>query len=339
MRPEDFKRDFTDLVNERVGGKALACSDEWFAESTNLVKADEPIFKKGYFIATGQWMDGWESRRSFGRRAREESGTDHDWCILRLGIAGGLYGVDVETTHFTGNAPLYASIEGTWVEGSLTDNAEWFELLAKTPTEADAHNVFAIHEHRRCTHLRLKIFPDGGVARLRAWGRPLPRREQYVDGEFLDLASVVVGGRVQQCSDMFYSSPNNLLMPYVGTNMGDGWETKRRRDADNDWSIIKLGLSGTIRKIVIDTAHYLGNYPDHFSLEAANLDEEYADSNTEWSTVIEKTPLQADLTHLFIDELQVSPTEQFTHVRLSIYPDGGVSRLRVIGEPNWESAA
>lgn len=339
MRPEDFKRDFTDLLNERVGGKALSCSDEWFAESTNLVKPEEPIFKKGYFISTGQWMDGWESRRSFGRRAREQSGVDHDWCILRLGIAGGLYGIDVDTAHFTGNAPLCVSVEGTWSEGSLSEEAEWFELLPKSPTEPDSHNVFVIHEHRQCTHLRLNIYPDGGVARLRAWGRPLPRREHYVPGEFLDLASVVVGGHVQQCSDMFYSSPNNLLMPYVGTNMGDGWETKRRRDEANDWCIIKLGLSGTIRKVVIDTAYYLGNYPDHFSLEAANISEEYTDSNTEWTQVIDKMPLQADLTHLFIDELKVSTEETFTHVRLSIYPDGGVSRLRVIGEPDWDSAA
>ncbi|KZX57088.1 hypothetical protein A3709_04815 [Halioglobus sp. HI00S01] len=339
MRPEDFQRDFTDLVSERVGGKALACSDQWFAECTNLVKHEEPIFKKGHFIATGQWMDGWESRRSFGRRARAKSDLDHDWCVLRLGIAGELHGIDIETTHFTGNAPLFAAVEGAWAIGALDEDAEWFELLPKSPTEADSHNVFAIHEQRPCTHIRLKIYPDGGVARLRTWGRPLPRREHYVPGEILDLASVVLGGHVQQCSDMFYSSPNNLLMPYVGTNMGDGWETKRRRDEDNDWCIVRLGLKGTIRKVLIDTAHYLGNYPDHFSLEAASINEHYTDSNTEWVKVIDKTPLQADLIHLFIDEILVRPQQHFTHVRLNIFPDGGISRLRIIGEPDWTDAS
>ncbi|MEH6516730.1 MAG: allantoicase [Halioglobus sp.] len=336
---ENYWRNYTDLVSERVGGRALACSDEWFAECENLVKQSDPIFRQGHFVATGQWMDGWESRRSFGRHGRDESGVDHDWCMLRLGIPGIINGVDIETTHFTGNAPEYASLEGAWVEGSLSQHIEWFELHPKSVTTADAHNVFTVSSRQPCTHIRLKIFPDGGVARLRAWGSAKLLRENYVEGELVDLVSVMVGGRGQQCSDEFYSSPSNLLMPGQGSNMGDGWETRRRRDADHDWCIIKFGVPGSIRKVILDTAHFKGNYPESFSLEAT-----YAESmdvqpeELSWQTVIAETPLRADQVHLYIKQILAKPEQEFTHVRLNIFPDGGLSRLRIFGSPDWEAA-
>jgi allantoicase len=336
---EHYNSEYTDLLSERVGGKALACSDEWFAECENLVKHADPIFREGHFVATGQWMDGWESRRSFGRRERTASGRDHDWCLLRLGVPGVIHAVDIETTHFRGNAPEFASIEAACVSGNPDTDTQWFELLAKSPTDAHSHNVFTVNCDQTVTHLRLKMYPDGGVARLRAWGEVKPDPAHFVDGELIDLASVLVGGRGQQCSDRFYSSPSNLLMPYPGINMGDGWETKRRRDEANDWCVIKLGLPGSIRKVIVDTAHFKGNYPDRFSLEAVRLNAgEVIDDNTSWQTIIAPQPLEADQTHLFIKEIASSEVEQFSHVRLNIFPDGGVSRLRVIGSPNWNCA-
>lgn len=337
---EYFVSRYTDLMSARVGGKALSCSDEWFAECENLVKHEEPIFRKGHFISQGQWMDGWESRRSFGRRAREVSGLDHDWCMLRLGIPGVIHGVDIETTHFTGNAPEYAALEGAWLEGSLSEHIDWFELLPKSSTSADSHNVFAVSCDRPCTHLRLKIYPDGGVARLRTWGSAKALRENYVEGELLDLASVMVGARGQQCSDEFYSSPSNLLMPGTGTNMGDGWETRRRRDDGHDWCIIKFGIPGSIRRVVVDTAHFKGNYPDHFSLEATCSDAtDLQPEEASWQSVIAETPIRADQVHIFIKQILCDPDQQFTHVRLNIFPDGGVSRLRVFGCPDWDAIA
>jgi allantoicase len=330
-----FSSRYTDLLNEKVGGKALACSDEWFAECANLVLNAAPVFKEGHFVATGQWMDGWESRRSFGRGYRE-NGPDYDWCLLKLGMPGRVRGVDIDTCHFRGNAPEYASLEAANVRGDVGDDTQWVEILPKSPTAAHSPNLFEVDSEGVWTHLRLKIYPDGGVARLRVYGEAQPRRENFVEGELLDLASVMNGGRGLACSDMFYSSPSNLLMPARGVNMGDGWETKRRRDDANDWCIVKLGLAGSIRKVLLDTAHFKGNFPDTFSLEAVNTEREDVDAaDIPWQTVISRTRLYSDQEHLFIAEIEVPEDAQYTHVRMNIFPDGGVSRLRVYGFPNW----
>lgn len=335
-KDDRFAARYTNLLDEKLGGKALNCSDEWFAECANLVKSDAPVFKEGHFVATGQWMDGWESRRSFGRAYRRDGERDYDWCILRLGLAGTIRGVDVDTRHFRGNAPEFASLEAASVHGDLDENTQWVEILAKSPTEPDSANLFDIHSEQVWTHVRLKIYPDGGVARFRVYGEGHVDRENFVVGELLDLASVMNGGRGLACSDMFYSSPSNLLMPAKGINMGDGWETKRRRDDSNDWCIIRLGLPGNIRKIVLDTAHFKGNFPDSFMLEATHTDrQDITADDIEWHTVITQTPLHADQEHLFIRQIEVPAEMEFTHVRVNIYPDGGLSRLRVFGFPNW----
>lgn len=331
-----FAADYIDLLNEKVGGKALGCSDEWFAECANLVLNSAPVFKEGHFVATGQWMDGWESRRSFGRAQRRGDNPDYDWCILRLGVAGIIRGVDIDTSHFRGNAPEYASLEGAYVEGELGDDTQWVEILGKSATEAHSKNLFAVASEQLWTHVRLKIYPDGGVARLRVYGEAQVNRNNFIPGELLDLASVMNGGRGLTCSDMFYSSPSNLLMPARGVNMGDGWETRRRRDGGNDWCIIKLGLAGSIRKVILDTAHFKGNFPDSFSLEATCLESDDVEaSDVQWQTVLGQTPLHADQEHLFIRQIETAEDALFTHVRLNTFPDGGVSRLRIFGFPNW----
>ncbi len=331
-----FSLQYVDLLNEKVGGRALACSDEWFAACVNLVKADEPVFKEGCFVATGQWMDGWESRRSYGRAAHRCGQHDFDWCVLRLGIPGVIHGVDIDTRHFRGNAPEFAAVEGAWSEGVVDEETRWFDLLPKSPTVAHSHNVFNVACDKPCTHLRLNIYPDGGVARLRAYGEAQVMPDHFIEGELIDLASVVNGGRGVACTDMFYSSPSNLLMPNRGINMGDGWETKRRRDDNYNWNIVKLGVSGSIRKVIVDTANFKGNFPDRFSLQATHTDRQDPDAaDIEWQAVIPETPLYADQEHLFIKQIVAPPDAEFTHVRLNIYPDGGVSRLRVFGFPNW----
>ena len=335
QQQNQFATLYTDLLNERVGGKALACSDEWFAGCANLVLNSAPVFKEGHFVSTGQWMDGWESRRSFGRAQRRGGNPDYDWCVLRLGIPGRIRGVDIDTSHFRGNAPEYAALEAACVEGDLDDAVVWVEILEKSATQAHSANVFAIDNQQVWTHVRLKIYPDGGVARLRVYGEGEVNRDNFVDGELLDLASVMNGGRGLTCSDMFYSSPSNLLMPEKGANMGDGWETRRRRDDSNDWCVIRLGVPGCIRKVIVDTAHFKGNFPDSFSLEATHCAGDDLDS-ARWQPVIAQTPLHADQEHLFIRQIEVPETAQFTHVRLNIYPDGGISRLRVFGFPgDW----
>ena len=329
---EGFASDYIDLLSEKLGGKALSCSDEWFASCSNLVKPGRGISKPGHFVDTGQWMDGWETRRSFGRNRD----LDHDWCVLRLGVPGVIRGFDVDTNFFKGNAPEFVSVEAAFVEGELDEKTEWVEILSKTATQPHSQHLLDCADERTWTHLRLNIFPDGGGARFRAYGEPSPNQSHYIKGELVDLASAVNGGRGLDCSDMFFSSPSNMLMPGRGINMGDGWETKRRRDESNDWAIVKLGLLGTIRKVILDTAHFKGNFPDRFSLEATQTDrEDITADDIEWQTVIPQTKLYADQEHLFINEIIASPDAEFTHVRLNIYPDGGVSRLRILGFPSW----
>lgn len=332
-----FNSRYIDLLNEKIGGKALCCSDQWFAECANLVKDGRAESKPGYFISTGQWMDGWESRRSFGRTAlRGQGEVDHDWCILRLGIAGVIYALDIDTQHFKGNAPEFVSVEAAFVQGDINEHTEWQPILNKSSVDADSQNLFRVNDERVFTHVRLNIYPDGGVARFRVYGDVRVDKANFVEGELIDLASVMNGGRGLDCSDRFYSSPNHLLLPGRGINMGDGWETKRRRDELHDWSIIKLGLIGSIRKVIIDTAHFKGNYPDRFSLEATYCDREpFDDNDIDWETVVAKTPLYADQEHIFVQSIEVPKDKVFTHVRLSIYPDGGVSRLRVMGLVDW----
>ena len=331
---DKYSSKYIDLASERVGGRAIKCSDEWFANCSNLVKPGRGVFKEGYFVDTGQWMDGWESRRSYSRSWRVDSDKNCDWCEIRLGMPGVIRGFDIDTNFFRGNAPETVSVEAANINDEEDSNIEWTEILTKSAVQPHNQNLFDCHSTKIWSHVRLKIFPDGGVARFRVYGEAQVRKEQFIKGELIDLASVINGGRGVSASDMFFSSPSNLIMPNRGLNMGDGWETKRRRDDGNDWAVIKLGLPGTIRKVILDTAHFKGNYPDQFSLQAAhstNTD----DKNLSWQTILEKTPLRADYEHLFIRQLLCAEDEQFTHIKVHIYPDGGISRLRIFGFPNW----
>lgn len=335
---------YVDLVSERVNGRAIACSDEWFAPCDNLVKPGRGVFEAGKFISTGQLMDGWESRRSFGRGFRRTEGAEQcDWCVLRMGLEGVVRFFDIDTNHFRGNAPESVMVQAAALNGEPDENTCWTTILAASEVKAHSQNLFACESPSVWTHLKLSMFPDGGIARFRAYGEVVPNRHHYIEGELIDLASVTTGAVGIAASDMFFSSPQNLTMPGRGSDMGDGWETKRRRDQSNDWAILKLGKPGSIRKVIIDTAHFKGNFPDSASLLAINADqlnlsaEQLQDGSTPWQTVLEQTPLYADKEHLFIGQIKVAAEAEFTHVKLNIFPDGGISRLRVFGSINWDS--
>ncbi len=331
-----LRRQFTDLLDYRLGGRALSCSDQWFASHENLVQPDPPTYKPRHFVSTGQWMDGWETRRSYGRSARK---LKHDWCVLRLGAPGVIKSFNIETIHFKGNAPQFASVDGAWKPHGSEENLDWFELLPISNIQADSPNFMNVDDEKPVTHVRLKIYPDGGVARLRAFGRAEIVRENYVENELVDLASASIGGLAQQCSDEFFSSPGNLLLSKPGTNMGDGWETKRRRDDGHDWCIIRLGVSGHIKKVIVDTSHFKGNFPDHFSLEALSSTHEKVESDNQgWQNVLPPTGLQSDREHIFVNEILPHECRNSSHIRLNIFPDGGVSRLRILGLPNFDFA-
>lgn len=314
-----------DLAAERFGGEVIAANDDFFAPKESLVKAGKPEWREGEYTDRGKWMDGWETRR------RRSPG--HDWAIVKLGIPGIVRGVVIDTSYFTGNFPEHASIDACAVDGTLPgdrmarDDIPWKPLLAKSPLEGDALNPFGIDGAERVTHLRLNIFPDGGVARLRVHGEVVPDERMFAEGAAVDLAAMANGGFVVSCSDMHYGNRQNLIIPGRSTHMGDGWETKRRRGPGHDWSIIRLARRGVIERIELDTDHFKGNAPGSAMLESCDVSGSFDADSAKWEPLLAQTPLDADAQHRWSD----LPARPATHVRLNIYPDGGVARLRLFG--------
>jgi allantoicase len=324
--------DFTeqiDLASEKLGGAVLYANDDFFAPKENLLKPSAPVWIEGKYTDLGKWMDGWETRRRRSPRLDEK----FDWCIIRLGLTGVVHGVVVDTAFFRGNFPSHCSIEACAIDGQpdveklLSADAVWTEILPVSELEGDSENRFTINYGERVTHLRLKIYPDGGVARLRVYGVVVPDWKALKKRESeLDLAAAEHGGVVLDVSDMFFGHKHNLIMPGQAQDMSDGWETKRRRGAGYDWCVIRLGNAGNIKRVEVDTAHFKGNYPESCSIEAGSGTNP---SEIVWQELLPNSKLQAHTKHVFVDELKDCGT--VTHVRFNIYPDGGVSRLRLYG--------
>jgi allantoicase len=326
--------DLIDLAAEQVGGRALAANDEFFAEKENLLKPGRGVFIPGKFTDRGKWMDGWETRR------RRTPG--FDWCVIRLGLPGEIRGFDVDTNHFVGNFPEFCSIEACEAADAAAPAEKlqgWTEILPKSRLQGGTRNLFPVPGTRRWTHVRLNIFPDGGVARLRVHGVVRPDWAKLrARGEAIDLAAAENGGTVVSCNDSFFGPKDNLILPGRAANMGEGWETRRKRGPGHDWIVVKLGAPGKVRKLEVDTNHFKGNFPDRCSLEGCEvrdrelLHDELVGGDLDWREILPQTKLRADHRHFFEGELR-SKGRVFTHVRLNIHPDGGVSRLRVHGDP------
>lgn len=327
--------DFTeliDLASEKLGGAVLYANDDFFAPKENLLKPAAPIFIEGKYTDLGKWMDGWETRRRRSPRLDEK----YDWCVIRLGLSGIIHGVVVDTSFFRGNFPSHCSIEACAIDGQpnveqlLDEKNEWTEILPQAELQGDSQNHFKINFPRRVTHLRLKIYPDGGVARLRVFGEVVPdwnalRRRMSE----IDLAAVENGGSVLEASDMFFGHKHNLIMPGRAADMSDGWETKRRRGEGYDWCVIKLGNKGTIKRVEVDTSHFKGNYPESCSIEVCRSNDDANFDALGWQELLPNSKLQAHTRHAFVDEIKDCGV--ITHVRFNIFPDGGVSRLRLYG--------
>jgi allantoicase len=277
-------------------------------------------------------MDGLETRR------RRTPGCD--WCIVKLGLPGVIHGVVVDTSYFEGNFPEHCELEACAVDGNpglaqLEDDAtQWRTLLPKSPLTGDARNPFPLTPSSRVTHLRFKIYPDGGVARLRVHGEVIPDWPAlHRAGGEIDLAAVEHGGWVIVSSDMFFGSRNNLILPGRSTGMQDGWETRRRRGPGHDWCIVRLGAAGKISRVEVDTSHFKGNFPESCSLEVCTAPRELIDPSAlgglPWKEILTRTKLRADSRHVYDKELLSA--DEATHARFHIYPDGGVARLRVFG--------
>lgn len=325
--------DLIDLAAERFGSAVLLANDDFFAPKENLIKAGPPEWREGVYTERGKWMDGWETRR------RRTPG--HDWCIIRLGLPGVVRGVVVDTSYFRGNYPEACSIDGCAVDGNptpevLADEARtpWTVFVPRVPLQGDTRNGFAVEREERVTHLRLNIYPDGGVARLRVFGEGRFDPAAVRAGSEVDLAAAEHGGLVLACSDMFFGHRHNLVMPGRSTHMGDGWETKRRRAPGHDWTIVRLGARGTIHRAEIDTDHFKGNAPASCTLETCDAAGASVQSLTDparaWAVLLPETPLQPHARHRFTELLHGAPA---THARLGIHPDGGIARMRLYGLP------
>jgi allantoicase len=317
--------ELVDLASERLGGAVLWANDEFFAERDNLLKAQPAVFTPGKYTERGKRMDGWETRR------RRTPG--HDWCIVRLGVPGVVRSVVVDTSHFTGNFPESFLLEGCSAPAAAPLDAlqeiSWHELLPRTPLRGDAQNVFEVARAWRATHVRLRIFPDGGVARLRLRGDVVadprwlgrPGIEQDVD-----LAAVEHGGVVEAASDTFFGPRHALVMPGRAHDMSDGWETRRTRREGPEWVVVRLATEGTLRRVEIDTWRFRGNAPESAALAVA------ARADGPWHEVLERSPLLAHTLHVY--DATIAPHSPARYARLSIWPDGGVSRLRLFGTPS-----
>ncbi|WP_120430865.1 allantoicase [Acinetobacter baylyi] len=314
----------TNLADSRIGAQIVECSDDFFAEAKRMLQFEAPIFVEDKFDDHGKWMDGWETRR------KRHAG--YDWCIVKLGVAGKIKAVDIDTTFFTGNYPASASLEGCYAPNGNTQEALWQPLLGNSILGPSQHHVFDVQNDAIFTHIRLNIFPDGGVARLRIYGDV---QIQITDtDQTLDLLALQNGGRVIAYSDAHFGHPRNLINPGRGVNMGDGWETKRRRAPGFDWCLLALGQAGKIEKIEIDTAHFKGNYPAQVSIQAIYIedatDPQLIPQSMFWPFLLEAQDMQMDHIHSYLTE--VLAHEKVSHIRVNMIPDGGISRVRLWGK-------
>ncbi|MCF6220769.1 MAG: allantoicase [Robiginitomaculum sp.] len=332
MKIPEFTK-LTNLAATRLGSKVVFATDDFFADKSRLISPETPVFIAGKYDDNGKWMDGWESRRK-----RIEG---HDWAVIKLGRSGIISGFEVDTSHFTGNFPPFCSIEVARSDADIPGDDDWHEVVAKSALQGDSQHYYAVDSEEIWTHIRLHIYPDGGVARLRVYGQVFIDWDNFDHSKTIDLAALEYGGRAVYANDAHFGVPENLIAPGKGVNMGDGWETKRRLeravDPDywakaHDFAILELGHRGAIERIVIDTAYFKGNFPDRVSIQAANLnglsDADIIDGSKDWPELLGTQKMTADSEH----EFKIAGAMPITHVRLNIYPDGGVSRLRLFGK-------
>ncbi|NQU71093.1 MAG: 2-oxo-4-hydroxy-4-carboxy-5-ureidoimidazoline decarboxylase, partial [Rhodospirillales bacterium] len=197
--PPQFVRDFVNLASPKLGARVIWATDDFFAPKDRLIRDEEPVFISDKYDDNGKWMDGWESRR------RRDGGNDH--CIVALDAQGIVKGVDIDTRHFTGNHPPFASVEGC-LSDSVPDGAtEWTEIAPKSAINADSHNYVGVTSGQCFNYLRLNIYPDGGVARLRVYGQPLSAWLRHESDGVHELSSIMNGGRIVGYNDAHYGSP------------------------------------------------------------------------------------------------------------------------------------
>ena len=321
-----FLNGLIDLAQSRLGSKIVYKTDEFFAPAKRIINPWAPIFKEGVFDKHGKWMDGWETRR---KRSK-----GHDYLILKLGKPGQIYKVDIDTSYFSGNHPTKVSMQACFSKKNIPNkNSKWTTILKKQSTKANSHHFFNIKNKSIFSHIKLNIFPDGGVARLRVYGT-IENKKKF-GKKILNLTSLLNGATPIVCNNEHFGRAENILAPGIGKNMGDGWETRRSRGKNFDWLIIKCATAGRVSKIQIDTHHFKGNYPDKCSLQAAYINSKISNksivnSSKKWKLLLNKVKLNAHKKHNFQNKLMKN--KKVNYVRINIFPDGGISRIRMFGK-------
>jgi len=329
----------TDLADRRLGSAVVAANDEFFAERENLLDPGPAVFDPERFGHKGKLMDGWETRRRRGVSALEPhpAAEDHDWALIRLGAPGVVRGAVVDTAHFRGNHPQAVSLEAACVPGVPTPedlrapDVKWTGIVPRTDIGGHAANGFAVAAEQRFTHLRLNQHPDGGVARLRVYGETAPDPAWLAALDTFDVVALENGGSVEDASDRFYSPATNTIRPGRSAKMDDGWETRRRRDRGHDWIRYALTAQATVRAVEIDTGHLKGNAAGWAALSGRD------GAEGEWYELLARTRLQPDTVHRFLPDAEAA-ARPLTQVRLDIFPDGGIARLRLHGSLTREGA-
>ncbi|CAK9440450.1 uncharacterized protein LODBEIA_P45500 [Lodderomyces beijingensis] len=318
---------YTDVIGEKVGGEIVSFSDEWFAQAENLIKPKAPIRDATRFVYAGAWYDGWETRRHNTEEA--------DWVIFKFGVSSArLIACEVDTAFFNGNHAPFVSVEAIQnFDGDLSNvkDADWETIIPKSECGPSQKHFFARDQEtqKNYTHARLRMYPDGGIARFRLYGSVVPVTSKSSNESVVDYASVKNGGVAIRVSDQHFGTADNILLPGRGHDMSDGWETKRSRTPGHtDWVIVRLGAPAKLQEIVVDTAHFRGNFPQKINVAGALVESEDDIENADcWKTIVPDSKTTADKEHFF----KVIDDSTFSHVKLTIIPDGGVKRFRVFG--------
>jgi allantoicase len=321
-----FTNGLIDLAQPRLGSKVIFKTDDFFASAHRIINPALPVFKEGLFDKNGKWMDGWESRR------KRISG--HDFLIIKLGKPGSINKVDVDTSHFNGNQPSMISLEGCNSESKNSKGLKWKTIIGKKKTKPNSHHLFNTSSKSIFTHIKLNIFPDGGVARLRLYGN-ISKTNNNFRNKTVNLTSLLNGASVIACNNEHFGKAENILAPGKAKNMGDGWETRRRRDKGFDWLILSSIKGKKIDKIEISTHHFKGNFPSHCSLQAAFISNKKSSStivksSNKWKFLMNKVVLSANKTHKFKNKLMKDNKINF--IKINIFPDGGISRFKIFGK-------
>ena len=323
-----FTNGLIDLAKSRLGSKVVFKTDEFFASANRIINPLPPVFKEGVFDSHGKWMDGWETRR------KRKKG--HDYLIIKFGKPGRISKVDVDTSFFNGNQPMYVSLEACFSKNNIpTKKIKWNKIINNKKTKANSHHLFSVNSKTVYSHIKLNIFPDGGVARLRVYGSIETNKIKF-NKKIINLTSVLNGASIIACNNEHFGKAENILAPGIGKNMGDGWETRRSRGKNYDWLILKCATSGKVKRIQIDTHHFKGNYPDTCTLQAAYIPKnkspkEIVKNSQKWKLLLNKVKLKAHKKHNFKNTLMKNT--KINYVKINIFPDGGISRIRLFGSP------